>query len=139
MTHHLVLEILNCVRPRIQEYSNELLVEAQVVISMIQASKVGNVEFLDAIGKANPNLLWIKDEDGRGIFEHAILNRRKAVFQLIHNPTFNGQKKIIIGSADEFGNTLLHLAASSGPSSYHRKSGPAVQMQEEILWFKVYI
>ncbi|KAK2427655.1 ankyrin repeat-containing protein ITN1 [Trifolium repens] len=26
--------------------------------------------------------------------------------------------------------------ASSGPSSYHRKSGPAVQMQEEILWFK---
>ncbi|KAK2373762.1 ankyrin repeat-containing protein ITN1 [Trifolium repens] len=103
---------------------------------MLQAAKVGNVEFIDAMGKANPDLLWAVDEDTRDIFSHAVLNRRKAVFRLIRDPTFNGQKKVVINRADAFRNTLLHLVASSGPSSFHRKSAPAVQMQEEILWFK---
>jgi hypothetical protein len=137
MTHHLVLEILNCLRQRIQESNHLELEEAQALVAMLQAAKVGNVEFIDAMGKANPDLLLASDEDRRDIIAYAILNRRKAVFQLIHDPTFNRHKKIIIRSADVFSNTSLHLVASSGPSSHHRGSGPAVQMQEEILWFKV--
>jgi hypothetical protein len=137
MTHHLVLEILNCLRQRIQESNHLELEEAQALVAMLQAAKVGNVEFIDAMGKANPDLLWAVDEDTRDIFSHAVLNRRKAVFRLIRDPTFNGQKKVVINRADAFRNTLLHLVASSGPSSFHRKSAPAVQMQEEILWFKV--
>ncbi|MCH83845.1 ankyrin repeat-containing protein [Trifolium medium] len=67
---------------------------------MIQAAKHGNIEFIDAMKKAKPDLLWVVDKNKRGIFAHAILN------------------------------------PNLGPSSHHRRSGPALQMQREISWFK---
>ncbi|CAL5188437.1 unnamed protein product [Lathyrus oleraceus] len=137
MTHRLVLEILNCLYLRIQESKESELREASAYDAMLQAAKHGNIEFIDAMRKANPDLLWAIDKNKRGIFSHAVLNRRKAVFQLIHDATVNGRKEIVRCRVDAFNNSLLHLAGNLGPSSdLHRRSGPALQMQREILWFK---
>ncbi|KAK2373760.1 hypothetical protein P8452_46691 [Trifolium repens] len=137
MTHRLVLEILNCLYQRIQKFKESELREASAYDAMLQAAKHGNIEFIDAMRKANPDLLWAIDKNKRGIFSHAILNRQKVVFQLIHDTTVNGRKEIVRCRVDAFGNSLLHLAGNLGPSAdLHRRSGPALQMQREILWFK---
>lgn len=138
MTHILVHEILKCLYQRIGEFKESELEEASAYDAMLQAAKNGIVEFIDIMRKANPDLLWAIDKNKRGIFSHAILNRRIAIFQLIHDPTVNGRKEIVKCRADEIGNTLLHLAGYLGPSSdLDRRAGPALQMQREIQWFKV--
>jgi len=138
MTHRLVLEILNCLSQKIQEFKESELREASAYDAMLKAAKHGNIEFIVAMRKANPDLLWSIDKNKRGIFSHAILNRRKEVFQLIHDASVNGRKEIVRCRVDAFDNTLLHLAGNLGPSfDLHRRSGPALQMQREILWFQV--
>ncbi|XP_020216016.1 uncharacterized protein LOC109799797 isoform X1 [Cajanus cajan] len=134
-THCLVLEILKCLCQRVKEYKESQLQEASAYDAMLQAAKLGIIEFINAMSKANPDLLWAIDKNKRGIFSHAILNRRKDVFRLIND--VNGRKEIIKCRADAFGNTLLHLAANIGPSSdLDRRSGAALQMQRELQWFK---
>ncbi|CAJ2647122.1 unnamed protein product [Trifolium pratense] len=136
MRHRLVLEILNCLYLRIQNFKESELREASAYDAMLQAAKHGNIEFIDSMRKANPDLLWAIDINRRGIFAHAILNRRKRVFQLIHDATVNGPKEVVRCSVDASNNSLLHLAGNLGPFSDHRETGPALQMQREILWFK---
>ncbi|XP_027915359.1 uncharacterized protein LOC114174718 isoform X2 [Vigna unguiculata] len=134
-THLVVLEILNCMCDRVSEYEELQLREASAYDAMLQAAKLGIIEFIDKMRKTNPDLLWAIDRNRRGIFSHAILNRRKEVFRLMDK--VNGRKEIIRCSADVFGNTLLHLAAYLGPSSdLDRRSGAALQMQRELQWFK---
>ncbi|XP_024640501.2 uncharacterized protein [Medicago truncatula] len=137
MMHRLVLEILNCLSQKIQEFKESELREASAYDAILKAAKHGNIEFIVAMKKANPDLLWSIDKNKRGIFSHAILNRRKEVFQLIHDASVNGRKEIVRCRVDAFDNTLLHLAGNLGPSfDLHRRSGPALQMQREILWFQ---
>ncbi|KAG5059097.1 hypothetical protein GLYMA_01G013300v4 [Glycine max] len=134
-THHLVLKILKCLCERISDYKESQLQEASAYDAMLQAATLGITEYIDAMRKANPDLLWAIDKNKRGIFSHAILNRRKDVFRLINR--VNGRKEIIKCRADAFGNNLLHLAAYLGPSSdLDRRSGAALQLQRELQWFK---
>lgn len=137
MTHRTVREILSYLYQRVQEFNELELREASAYDAMLEAAKYGNIEFINAMRKANPDLLWATDKDRRGIFSHAILNRRTEVFKLITNKTVNGPKEIVRCSVDAFNNSLLHLAGNLGPSTDHRRSGPALQMQREILWYKV--
>jgi hypothetical protein len=99
---------------RIQKFKESELREASAYDAMLQAAKHGNIEFIDAMRKANPDLLWAIDKNKRGIFSHAILNRRKVVFQLIHDENINGRKEIVRCHVDAFGNSLLHLAGKLG-------------------------
>jgi hypothetical protein len=138
LTHYQVLEILYCLYKKVADFTESELREALAYDAMLQAAKLGNIEFINAMRKANPDLLWAIDKNKRGIFSHAILNRRKEVFQLIHDATLNRIRDTIVCSLDAFGNSLLHLAGNLGPS-YNNKSGPALHLRREILWFKVYI
>lgn len=138
VTHCVVHKILSCLCKKIPVLNESDLREASAYDAMLQAAKHGNIEFIDAMRKVNPDLLWTIDKNKRGVFSHAVLNRRKAVFKLIHDGTVNGRKEIVKCRVDAFGNTMLHLAGFLGPSSdLDRRSGPAMQMQREIMWFKV--
>ncbi|XP_027362230.1 ankyrin repeat-containing protein ITN1-like [Abrus precatorius] len=136
MTHCLVAEILTRFCQRILNYNPFELREASAYDAMLQAAKHGVIEFIKAMMEAQPHLLWgATDKNKRGVFSHAILNRRKEVLELIEG--VHGRKDMIKRSEDEFGNTLLHLAGYSGPSTdIHSKSGAFVQMQRENQWFK---
>ncbi|MED6220336.1 hypothetical protein PIB30_043945 [Stylosanthes scabra] len=134
-THHRVYQIMSCLRKRVASLNASELRDASAYDAMLKAAKYGIIEFIEWMRKANPDLLWATDRNKRGIFSHAILNRKENVFNLIH--VVHGRKEIVVSRTDAFGNNLLHLAAQLGPSSsLAERSGAALQMQSEIQWFK---
>lgn len=102
------------------------------------AAKLGKVEFLTTLIQSYPDLIWKVDENRRTIFHIAILHRYEEIFQLIYE--IGAVKDLIATFKDDHGNNMLHLAGKLAPP--HRLncvSGAALQMQREILWFKVII
>ena len=100
------------------------------------AAEYGNVEFLTTLIRSYPDLIWIVDEESRSIFHIAIINRHEEIFKLIYE--LGAIKDLIAVDKDGNGNNMLHLAAGLAPS--HRLncvSGAALQMQRELMWFKV--
>ncbi|RZB69819.1 hypothetical protein D0Y65_039239 [Glycine soja] len=135
MTHHRAVEILNSMAKGIMGFDEAKLREASVYESLLEASKSGIAEFIIKLTQANPDLYWVFDENQRGIFSYAILYRRENIFNLING--LKGQGKVIISRTDIFGNNMLHLIGTSVPTAeLDRKSGPALQMQRELQWFK---
>ncbi|XP_057763413.1 uncharacterized protein LOC130983231 [Arachis stenosperma] len=134
-THRRVYQILSCLGEKVTCLDVSELRNASAYDAMLQAAKYGTIEFIEFMQKANPDLIWAIDRNKRGIFPHAILNRKKNVFDLIHD--VHGRKEIVLSRTDVFGNNLLHLAAQLGPSSaLAHRCGAALQMQSEIQWFK---
>lgn len=102
------------------------------------AACAGNVEFLIVLIRKYPDIIWEDDDDGKSIFHVAVENRLENVFNLINE----------IGRLNEFtakyrtfkgrNYNILHLAGHlAAPNHLNRVSGAALQMQRELLWFKV--
>ncbi|TKY56486.1 Serine/threonine-protein phosphatase 6 regulatory ankyrin repeat subunit C [Spatholobus suberectus] len=135
MTHYRAVEILNSMAKGIMGFDEAKLREASVYESLLEASKSGIAEFIIKLTQANPDLYWVIDENQRGLFSYAVLYRREKIFNLIKG--LKGQGKVIISRTDIFGNNMLHLIGTSVPmAELDRKSGPALQMQRELQWFK---
>uniref|UniRef100_A0A2N9EXX2 PGG domain-containing protein n=1 Tax=Fagus sylvatica TaxID=28930 RepID=A0A2N9EXX2_FAGSY len=102
---------------------------------MLEAAKYGIVEFIIEMTRVSPDLLWVVDEDSRGIFSHATLCRREQIFNYIFQ--LKGSRQVVTSHIDAFDNNMLHLAGMLAPSSeLDRRSGAALQMQRELQWFK---
>lgn len=100
------------------------------------AAKIGNVDFLRTLIIIYPDVIWKVDEKRRSIFHIAIKYRHEEIFKLIHE--IGTIKDFVATYMDDQGNNMLHLAAKIAPP--HRLncvSGAALQMQRELLWFKV--
>jgi ankyrin repeat protein len=105
---------------------------------MIEAAKVGNADFLIILARSCPDLIWQQDENKMSIFHIAILYRHESVFNLIHE-IGSGKDSLASYITLETGENMLHLAAKLSPSNQLNinVSGAALQMQRELLWFKV--
>ena len=104
---------------------------------MVEAAKVGNVEFLIILIRSYPDLIWQQDENNRSIFHIAILYRHENVFNLIYEIGTN-KNTIASYSTVDTNENLLHLAGHLAPlERLNIVSGAALQMQRELLWFKV--
>ena len=104
--------------------------------AILRATKEGIFEFVSEMVKADPQAVFCKDEVTRTIFSAAVQNRRAKIFGLI----YDSNMKIVLASASDStnGNTLLHMAGMSAPStSLDHIAGAALQMQRELQWFKV--
>ncbi|KAI3839849.1 hypothetical protein MKW98_010154 [Papaver atlanticum] len=98
------------------------------------ATIYGTVEVVLECIQMFPDLIWLKSQ-GRSIFEIAIEERHEQIFNLVLQ--MNEHKKKLVYSRDEFGNTILHLAAKLSPSSQlHSVTCVALQMQRELQWFE---
>lgn len=102
------------------------------------AARAGNVEFLILIINTHPHTVWECDDDGKSIFHIAIENRLENVFNLIHEVVglkeFSSKFKSVVKGKYN----LLHLVAKlPAPNILNGVSGAALQMQRELLWFKV--
>ena len=101
------------------------------------AARVGNAEFLIILIRSYPDLLWKVDDDDKSIFHIAVENRQESVFSLIYE--IGGLKDFLANFHDrkkQF--NMLHLAGLlAAPDHLSRVSGAALQMQRELLWFKV--
>lgn len=119
--HELVKEI--CVRA----YDVESLSENQELSqSLFVAAEVGNVEFLIELIRFDLELALKTDQTNRSIFN------------LLHE--IGSFKDLIVENTTNGGNNMLHLAAKLAPQhKLNAISGAALQLQQELLWFKVLI
>ncbi|GMY13714.1 isoform 2 of ankyrin repeat domain-containing protein 17 [Fagus crenata] len=102
---------------------------------LIFAAEVGNVQFLIELIRSDPNLLWKIDTKGRTIFHIAVEERHESIFNLLYE--IGSLKDLFADYRTEGRNNILHLAAKLSPQhKLNATSGAALQMQQELLWFK---
>ena len=103
---------------------------------LFDAAELGSLEFLIILIDSYPDLIWKIDHKNRSLFHIAVLNRHENIFNLIFE--IGAIKDLIAAYKDENNNNILHLAANLAPlSRLQIVSGAALQMQRELLWFKV--
>ena len=103
---------------------------------LFDAAKFGNVEFINILICTYPHIVWRTDDFHRSLFHIAVINRQESVFNLL-NEAFV-VKEIILAYVDASHQSILHLAGKlAPPSRLNLVPGAALQMQRELLWFKV--
>lgn len=84
-----------------------------------------------------PDLIWETDEEKQSMFHIAVLHRHASLFNLIYE--LGSMKDVITAYKDHMGNNMLHLVAKlPDQNRLNMVSGGALQMQRELVWFKVH-
>lgn len=100
------------------------------------ATRYGNVDFVVELLRSYPDFLWKVDAHNRSIFHIAVMHRHESIFSLIYE--IGPVRELIATYRDNSNNNILHLAATlSPPDQLNSVSGAALQMQRELLWYKV--
>lgn len=100
------------------------------------AAEFGIVEFVTELIRPYPDLIWKVNEQSRSIFHIAVVHRQERIFSLIHD--IGAHKDMITAYKDINNANILHLAGRMAPvDQLNTISGAALQMQQELLWFKV--
>ena len=116
------------------ENLNEISVISHVLFDAVE---VGNTEFLVKLIRFDFDLLW-KTRNSKSIFHIAVEKRHESIFNILNEIGSIGD--LIIDRIEADGSNILHLAAGLAPQEkLNAISGAALQMQREILWFKVLI
>lgn len=103
---------------------------------LFTAAKMGNIRFIIELIQSYPDLIWKVDDKGQTIFHIAIKRRQAKIYNLLYE--IGSMKDLITPIKDKNGNNMLHLVAKSAkPKRFQNVSGVALQMQRELLWFKV--
>lgn len=103
---------------------------------LFDAAALGNVEFFIILFRKYPDLIWKVEEGNRSLFHVAVVNRQESIFNLIYE--IGAIKDLIAAYKDGDSNNMLHLAGNLAPSNrLEIVSGAALQLQRELLWFKV--
>ena len=104
--------------------------------TIFRAIKEGIFEVVFDIVKADPDLVWIQDEQSRNIFSVAVKYRHAKIFSLIYG--LDAKRAMTCCKDSSSGNNLLHKVGMLAPStSINVIPGAALQMQRELQWFKV--
>jgi len=130
-----------------KSFSSEILPVHDQMTLLVEAAKVGNVEFLLIIIRTYPDLLWqlIDEKYGISLFHIAIIYRQDSVFNLIHE--IGVMKEKITTYVAKGDNTILDIAKGDNMLHIAGKlahldrlntisSIKALQMQHELLWFR---
>ncbi|KAL4569643.1 hypothetical protein LXL04_025285 [Taraxacum kok-saghyz] len=96
------------------------------------AAKSGNTRFILHLFQSYPDLAWRVDDHGQTIFHIAVKHRDAETYNLLYH--IGAMKDIVTSTKDEYGNNMLHLVAKGATT--HNVSGVALQMQQELLWYK---
>lgn len=103
---------------------------------LFDAAELGNVEFLIILVRSYPDIMWKLDKHNRSLFHVAVSFRQEKVYNLIYE--IGSIKYLISTCVDKYNNNMLHLAGRIAPlDRLNIVSGAALQMQRELLWFKV--
>uniref|UniRef100_A0A5B7BBL7 PGG domain-containing protein n=1 Tax=Davidia involucrata TaxID=16924 RepID=A0A5B7BBL7_DAVIN len=136
LKHVQAYKLLVCVCERMLYHDPSQFGTNKVYKAIVEATRNGIVEFISEIIKTYPYIAWKFDDDGRRIFNYAILHRQEKIFNLLYG--MGGKKKILAKKTDKDGNNMLHQVALTlhASSQLGRISGAALQMQRELQWFK---
>ena len=136
LTHFLSRELLSQMKDQILISNTQQRTTGRVYGAIRRAIKEGIFEFVFDIVKADPQLVWSRDENSTSIFSVAVQYRHAKIFSLIYGLDVKSALISFIDSSKK--NNLLHKAGMSAPStSINDIPGAALQMQRELQWFKV--
>ena len=132
----LVLELVNCVSEVFVPFKSRPFSYIFVRNLLFDAAEFGNVEFLIILIRSYPNIIWITNDFHQSLFHIAVKNRQESVFNLLNE--IGPIKEISLSYVDMHKQNILHLAGQlAPPSRLNVVPGAALQMQRELLWFKV--
>lgn len=98
---------------------------------MIAAEK-GVIEIVHSMLTASPKLIHEVDGNGRNLAHVAIVNKRRDVLKYLF-----GFESALLKEEDGEGNNALHFAAKYKEPD-HTVNSPAVLLQAEYDWYKVF-
>ncbi|KAI7742151.1 hypothetical protein M8C21_032196, partial [Ambrosia artemisiifolia] len=102
---------------------------------MFIAAEMGNTTFLVELIRRYPDLIWKANDNNMSIFHIAVKYRHEGIYNLLYE--IGSMRDLITPLRDENDNNMLHLAGKRTTKvRLADVSGPALQMQREILWFK---
>ena len=131
--HELLKQCLQAHRDDIEDL-NEI---PELSLVLFIATEVDNVEYLVELIHFDFDLLWKIDHKKRSMFHIAVEKRHESIFNLL---VVGSIRDLLADRINEYGNNILHLAAGLAPEEkLNAISGAALQMQRELLWFKVLI
>nr|KAJ0223510.1 hypothetical protein LSAT_V11C200065020 [Lactuca sativa] len=103
---------------------------------ILEAARQNSYEVVQRIVYFFPSAIMSANEDGHNVIQYALINRSEKVYNLLDE--MSEHRNICRTIKDSSGNNLLHLAARLAPSTkLNLISGAALQIQRELLWFKV--
>ena len=121
----------------LQAYRGDVRNSSVIENALFDEAEEGNIECLIMLIRFDFDLLW-KTKDRKSIFHVAAEKRHESIFYLLNEIGSIGD--IIIDGNTENMSNILHLAAELAPKEkLNAISGAALQMQREMLWFKVHI
>jgi len=133
--HPLVDKLWEMVINQEPQLSSDWILSQSTLI--FEAAKVGNVEFIIIIARSYPELLWQLDGNNMSIFHFAIKYRHENVFNLIYE-IGNIKDSLETYYRLDTNENMLHLVGELPHSDrLNIVSGAALQMQRELLGFKV--
>lgn len=100
------------------------------------AAEMGNTVFIIELIRLYPDLIWKVNNDNQSIFHVAVIHRHESIYNLLYE--LGSMKDLITPLKDQFENNMLHLVGKVAKKKrLDIVSGVALQMQRELLWFKV--
>ncbi|XP_015161963.1 uncharacterized protein [Solanum tuberosum] len=133
LIHHNAVKYAECLCEKI-ETLNDKEVDSIVSRPLLDAACYDTYELVEIIFRKFPSLAYCYDQDSKNIFHIAIEHRCENVFNLICQ--MSQLRHQLMVSVDSSGNTVLHLAGKMAQNKLNLVSGPALQMQRELQWFK---
>ncbi|KAM0013414.1 putative ankyrin repeat-containing domain, PGG domain, ankyrin repeat-containing domain superfamily [Helianthus debilis subsp. tardiflorus] len=99
------------------------------------AAKMGNTRFLVELIRSYPDIIWKQDDKGKTIFHLAIKHRHAKIYNWLYE--IGAMRDLITPIKDIKGNNMLHMVAKKAKGNqFQNVAGVALQMQQELLWFK---
>ncbi|XP_060198744.1 uncharacterized protein LOC132627419 [Lycium barbarum] len=132
--HHDGIKLAEILCEKLESLS-EKEIDSIVGGPLLQAARFDNYKLLEIIVTKFPSSVYYCDTKGKTALHVAVENRSRNVFNLIYR--MSEHRHILMSSMDHHENTILHLAGKLLPENkLNRSFGPALQMQQELQWFK---
>lgn len=102
------------------------------------AARVGIHQVVEEILVACPDMIYSEDGEGRTALGILVMNRDIDIYNLTSRMRY-GTRQFLSTQMDHGNNTLLHLVGALPPKYKlnHISDGAAIQMKNELLWYKV--
>ncbi|XP_050290429.1 ankyrin repeat-containing protein ITN1-like [Quercus robur] len=115
--------------------SLQQVLELGGITPLFLATKSGCIEIVREILEIYPQAVEHIDNEGRTILHVAIKYRQLEVFKLVL--TMEVAMRWLVRRPDNDGNSILHMVGTKRDDYVPEKlRGPALELQEELLWFE---
>ena len=134
--HELVQELVVRFSNEVQQFDHRRFLNIFLQAPLFDAAEFGNAEFIIILIRSYPNIILTTNNFHQSSFHIAVKNRQESVFNLLNE--IGPIKEISLSYVDIYKQNILHLAGQlAPPSRLNVVPGAALQMQRELLWFKV--